>query len=389
MPTVTLRTADRLQHVAVSRLQLYVGGRVHALLLPLQTWLLSEVRDAADSEGMVDGAKLSQVLQLADSRWRAVIQEYAQLLTRARQAAGDIAFTPWRLKHNHYFRQPVERIQEAFTPTPDDWAKLAQMWLRRRNYAIQVAQQRVYSDGLNLSQRIWRLEQGGMQTIRNTIANGMAQRTSAWDLARQLEGELNADAQWPKWSESRLRSMDARQRAASTDGLWRNATDQRRQNPDLTGMLSPPGGISYNALRLARNEIQAANHAVTGDIALNFPGIVGRKVVLSPAHPKADVCDELAAGGPYDKTADFLPAHPQCLCRWEEVLMPRADFTKAAGAWVRGENDFLDGYATWLNTRTFATIPDYLTAAGIAELLEMMDVWLEGNVDAMATVLQV
>jgi hypothetical protein len=389
MPTVTLRNADRLQHVAVSRLQLYVGGRVHALLYPFQAWLLSEVRDAADSEGMADGGKLAQVLALADPRWRAAVQQYAQLLTRARQVAGDIAFTPWRLKHNRYFGTPVERIQETFTPTPDDYAKLAQMWIRRRNYAIQVAQQRIYSDGLNLSQRIWRLEQGGMQTIRNTVASAMAERTSAWDLAQRLEGQLNADAQWPQWSEQRLFRMDARQRAQSKAGLWRTAADRARANSDVTGTLSPPGGVSYNALRLARNEIQAANHAVTSDIAQNFPGIVGRKVVLSPAHPRHDVCDAVAAGGPYDKTYNALPLHVACLCRYEEVLMPPKDFAKAAAGWARGENDFLDGYSRWLDVRAFATVPDYTSAAGLAELLEMMDVWLSGDVDAAAAVLQV
>jgi hypothetical protein len=31
MPTITTRNADRLQHVAVTRLQLYIAGQVHAL----------------------------------------------------------------------------------------------------------------------------------------------------------------------------------------------------------------------------------------------------------------------------------------------------------------------------------------------------------------------
>jgi hypothetical protein len=173
--------------------------------------------------------------------------------------------------------------------------------------------------------------------------------------------------------------MDARERAQDATGLLRSARDV------------PPGGssgISYNALRLARNEIQTANHAVSSDIAQNFPGIVGRKVVLSPAHPKSDQCDTFAAGGPYEKTANFLPLHPQCLCRWEEVLMPPSDFAKQAGAWVRGESDFLDGYASWLGVRALAPIPDTLTAAGMMELATAMNTWLDGNVDAMATVMQ-
>ena len=377
--TITIRNADRLQHVAVTRLQLYTAGQVHALIYPFQAWLTKEVRNTADADGTADAGKLAGVTQASDSRWRAVMVDYVALLTRARQQGGAIAFGPYRLRHNRYITEPIERLQEAFVPTMDDFGKLAEMWLRRRNYALQVAQSRVYSDGLNLSQRIWRLEQGGMQAIRNTIATGMAQRTSAVELAQQLEGQLNAGQDWPRWTRARLSKMDARERAQDAKGLLRSASDV------------PPGGsagISYNALRLARNEIQIANHAVTSDIAIHSPWVTGRKVVLSPAHPRSDQCDDLAAGGPYDKTANFLPAHPQCLCRWEEVLMPPSDFAKQAGAWARGESDFLDGYTSWLGVRALAPIPDTLTAAGLMELATAINTWLDGNVDAMATVMQ-
>lgn len=223
-----------------------------------------------------------------------------------------------------------------------------------------------------------------MQTIRNTVATSMAERTNAWDLAERLEGQLNADREWPKWSEDRLYRMTASERAQSTDGLWRNAADERAAG-DATGLLSRPAGISYNALRLARNEIQAANHAVTSDIAQNFPGIVGRKVVLSPAHPQIDQCDSAVAENPHDKTANFLPLHPQCLCYFTEVLMPPGDFARQAAAWARGEGDFLDGYASWLGWRSLAPVGDGPGAA--AELLRSVDTWLDGDVDAMATVL--
>ena len=379
-PTITIRNADRLQHVAVTRLQLYTAGRVHALLYPFQAWLTKEVRDAADADGIADAGKLAGVLRSAETRWRAVMGDYVALLTRARQQAGDIAFGPYRLRHNRYITEPIERLQEAFVPTMDDFGKLAEMWLRRRNYALQVAQQRVYSDGLNLSQRIWRLEQGGMQTIRNTIATGMAQRTSAVELAQQLEGQLNAGQDWPRWTRARLSKMDARERAQDAKGLLRSASDV------------PAGGssgISYNALRLARNEIQIANHAVTSDIAIHSPWVTGRKVVLSPAHPKSDICDEYAAGGPYESNANFLPLHPQCLCRWEEVLMPPGDFTKQVRGWVEGDNDFLDDYSSWLGQRSFSPIPEPLSIAAAQELFEAMQMWLDGNTDAMATVLRI
>lgn len=385
MNTVSVRNADRFQHVAVSRLTLFVAGRVHALLYPVQKALVDTVRGASDAEGMVDSGTLALALNQFDGNWRRFMSQYTTVLQNARKAAGDIAWTPWRLRHNRCFPALVEPMQEA-APTASDYARLVEMWGRRRAYALQVAQARVYSDGLTLSQRIWRLQNGGMTQIRTTIAAGMAERTNAWDLAERLERQLNADQEWPKWSEQRLREMDPAGRAQSQDGLWRNSAEQRAAMPP--DGLSAPAGVSYNALRLARNEIQAANHAVTSEIARNFPGIVGRKVVLSPAHPRSDICDELAAGGPYEKSADFLPAHPQCMCRWEEVLMPVADFTRQTREWLAGDNRFLDDYSTWLGMRSFFPVPDRLGLTGALEMLNAMETWLSGDTDAMATVIQ-
>ena len=120
MPTITTRNADRLQHVAVTRLQLYIAGQVHALIYPFQAWLTKEVRDAADADGIADAGRLGGVLQAADTRWRAVMRDYVALLTRARQQGGSIAFGPYRLRHNRYITAPIERLQEAFVPTMDD-----------------------------------------------------------------------------------------------------------------------------------------------------------------------------------------------------------------------------------------------------------------------------
>lgn len=385
MNTVSVRNADRFQHVAVSRLTLFVAGRVHALLYPVQKALVDTVRGAGDADGMVDSGTLAMALNQFDGNWRRFMSQYTTVLQNARRAAGDIAWTPWRLRHNRCFPALAEPMQEA-APTASDYARLVEMWGRRQAYALQVAQERIYSDGLTLSQRIWRLQNGGMTQIRTTIAAGMAERTNAWDLAERLERQLNADQEWPKWSEQRLREMDPAGRAQSRDGLWRNSAEQRAAMPP--DGLSAPAGVSYNALRLARNEIQAANHAVTGEIARNFPGIVGRKVVLSPAHPRSDICDELAAGGPYDKSADFLPAHPQCMCRWEEVLMPVADFTRQVREWAAGDSRFLDDYSTWLGMRSFFPVPDRLGLTGALEMLDAMETWLSGDTDAMATVIQ-
>ncbi len=391
---VTARNVDRLQHVAVSRLTLFVAGEIHALIEPFQRWLGDQVRQAAADDGAADMAKLAGLMLVAEPRWAEVMRQYAALLRAARVQAADVAFTSLRVKNNARFTEWVTKgelvgegrgargvaggllLEETFRPDSTDWIRLARMWMQRRNAALAVAQQRVWSDGLTLSTRIWRLEAGGLQAIRQTLATGMAERTSAWELAQRLEGQLGANADFPRWTRQRLHALSPRERAQDLSGLLR-AGDA----------LQPwqSRGVSYNALRLARTEIQYANHAVTSEIARNFPGIVGRKSRLSPEHPVTDICDEYAAGGPYGPDADFLPLHPQCLCYWEEVLMPRSEFAAQVRGWAAGENDFLDGYSAWLDQRAMGP---WVAAAALDAFWNVLALWMGGDVDAMALVLK-
>lgn len=391
---VTARNVDRLQHVAVSRLTLFVAGEIHALIEPFQRWLGDQVRQAATDDGLADVAKLAGLMLVAEPRWAEVMRRYAELLRAARVQAADVAFTSLRVKNNARFTEWVTKgelvgegrgargeaggllLEETFRPDSTDWMRLARMWMQRRNAALAAAQVRVWGDGLTLSTRIWRLEAGGLGTIRQTLATGMAERTSAWELAQRLEGQLGANADFPRWTRQRLHALTPRERAQDLSGLLRAGdTLQPWQSR----------GVSYNALRLARTEIQYANHAVTSEIARNFPGIVGRKSRLSPEHPVTDICDEYAAGGPYGPDADFLPLHPQCLCYWEEVLMPKAEFAAQVRGWAAGENDFLDEYSAWLDQRAAGP---WVAAAALAGFWTVMDLWMSGEVDAMALVLK-
>lgn len=359
----TLSNVDQLQHNAVARLTLHVAAATMADFAKLQEWLLGRVQQSADNEGNVDPAKLSGVVSEFEGKWKAAINRYTALLTRARVQAGDIAYTPLRLRHNAYITETV--TQEAATPTE----AVVEMWIRRRNMALAAAQRRTYSDNLVLSQRIWRLENEGLNNIRATLAAGMDGRTSAVRLSRQLEQHLGANRDMPRWAYSRLNKMTATERMN-----------------DLTGLLTDPAqrsqGMAYNALRMARTELQYANHAVTTEIAAHSPWITGRYVRLSPAHPQSDICDTWAEGGPYSKNNQILPLHPNCLCRYEEALMPPSAFAAQVRGWVRGENSFLDDYSDWLGQRSISPLPDAITIANVLEL------WINGSVDAQAEALQ-
>lgn len=377
---LTLANVDRLQQVAVSRLQIAAMAQIYELINKFSSQLTKELEKRAGADGVLSDSELPLLITYVNNEWTNTIASYTALLMSARVEAGNIAFGPYKYRHNREITKGVKRDlnESAYTPTTDDLEQLSRTWLQRRNYALRVAQERVLSDRLVLSQRIWRLNQDGLSQIRGILSQGMSQRTSAARLAVQLEQALGTNQDWPRWARKRLSQMDARQRLASKEGLYRSPADV------------PAGrsrGLSYNALRLARNEIQYANHAVTTEIASHSPWITGRKVRLSPAHPKVDICDEAAAGGPYPANSNFLPLHPQCMCRWEEVMMPFDRFVRGVKDWEAGRSDFLDPYVSWLNQRAVYPIPDRLPVSEAMEMFLAMQNWLDGNVDSVAIVI--
>lgn len=92
----------------------------------------------------------------------------------------------------------------------------------------------------------------------------------------------------------------------------------------LTRTKAPYGtDASYDAMRLARTEISRA-HAQASEMsaALN-PFVEGLKWNLSGSHPRPDICDDNARGGPYPlDSPPTLPAHPHCLCYWTYAMVP-------------------------------------------------------------------
>lgn len=105
-------------------------------------------------------------------------------------------------------------------------------------------------------------------------------------------------------------------------------------DPSRSGLkTSKPYGskVSFDAMRLARTEITRAHgqaHVVAG--AMN-PFVAGDKWNLSPRHPRPDVCDIYARGGPNGDgvyptgTLPGYPAHPSCLCNLTYALISDPD----------------------------------------------------------------
>lgn len=347
--------AHNWQQFALVRLQLRFTAETHRLYNEFGDYLRGVVLDTGDDEQTVNGASLLAAIPAINNRWRNLQADWVQMFQRARVEAASIPFGALVVKHNQLmkpFDKPTERAESLSSRDVDT---LLRLWRERRARALQAASERVWGDGLILSDRIWRLDNNGFEQIRGVLNTAFIERTNAVKLANDAVGLLGSGRNCPKWAYSRLYGMTAADRLQDSAGL-------------LKGNDCGSTGISYNALRMARNEIQHAHHAMNDEILRNSPWATGEKIRLSEYHPLPDICDEYAAGGPYEAGSVALPFHPQCMCYKQSVNMPADEFRDNVRAWMRGENDFLDGYSLWLGVADPTSIIDW--GLPIADALE-------------------
>lgn len=152
--------------------------------------------------------------------------------------------------------------------------------------AVERAANRYYSDGLKLSDRLYKLNTLTKQTIEDTIIQGLAQGTSARDLAKLLQTAL---------------------------------IEAGSDNPKM------------HAMRIARTEINTSwreSHILSTQ---SSPGVFkdyieGIRWNLSSAHVALDQCDLFAS---YDQgmgegvygPGDVPSSHPRCFCFTTTVLV--------------------------------------------------------------------
>lgn len=156
-------------------------------------------------------------------------------------------------------------------------------------------------DGLELSDRLWRLDRGARETVTRAVELAVVQGDGAERAARELllRGEpVPADVQ-------------AAQQAAAPENVARGAAALRDSR----------AGPLADAQRLMRTEINRAHGEAYMAGSAAAPGVVGFRFLLSPRHPRPDICDLYArqnlhglGRGVYPtREATPWPAHPNTL----------------------------------------------------------------------------
>lgn len=157
------------------------------------------------------------------------------------------------------------------------------------------------TDGLGLSDRVWKYTNQFKDEIELRLDLGIRSGRSADELSRDLRSYL----QHP-------------------DKLFRRVRNKHGQLvlSQRARAYHPGRGVyrsSYkNARRLAATETNIAYRTADYERWQQFDFVVGIEIKLSNNHPEPDICDDLK--GRYPKDFKFTGWHPHCRCHVETVL---------------------------------------------------------------------
>lgn len=196
----------------------------------------------------------------------------------------------------------------VFSQTPDDVLRA-------------LLDGRMYRDGKSLSRRIWSRMDQLAGNIEDIVAQGIAQKRSALNIARDLEAYVSPKAKMPvSWL---------------------------KIYPDIPFDRQ----IDYNAQRLARTAINHAYWAANVETAIKNPFCTAIHWQLSPSHYERqvarfgeDICDTYANHDEGLGRGNFAPKnvpmpHAQCLCVQYQVVPEIGEVADRLSKWVDGGED--------------------------------------------------
>lgn len=253
--------------------------------------LKSQIHAHQNGQGLLTIEVLQPLLNDVNKRIELLGQDRDQLLNKGMQANADAGTKP-------------------FAGVPEMSADLA----RVSHEAVQFVQTFVAADGLQLSDRLWRLDRYARETIGEALEQSIIQGYSATRAAQEL---LERGQPVPA-------DLAKKMGSARAEALGR-----------IPGQVLMTGENSayYQAERVFRTEINRAHVEAYRNSAYEHPEVIGTKFLLSPRHPKRDICDMHASAniyglgpGVYPKGKSPLPAHPNTLSY--EVVVFADEVTK-------------------------------------------------------------
>lgn len=191
--------------------------------------------------------------------------------------------------------------------------------MRVAEKALIFAKNFVAEDGLMLSDRLWRIDRGVKQALTSAIELAVVQGHGSAQAAREF---LAKGMPVPT-------EVAARMGAANSVVLGNEAVR----------LMTGDGQALYQAQRVFRTEINRAHGEAYMAGAAEHPDFAGFRFLLSPNHPKHDICDLLASQNLYGLGPGVYPsrekcpwpAHPNTLSFVESVYLDEVTEADKAG----------------------------------------------------------
>jgi len=337
--------AQRYQQIAQAKLQLYLTGETHRLMIEAGETMRKQIIEVAgDKLDSLTGSSLQRALTATDQTWATTFTTWQQALETWREVAAGLPFGTLAI-YQEWVRAAVDRLQEAHE------LPLQGVFNPQQQAVMDAANQHLYTDGARLSDRVWQLNQAARAGIQRTLYAGAGQGASAWDTAALLEQYLGASQGCPRWTRTRLYQLSKKEIAGGRRTGLKSGAECRGQ------------GVAYRALRLARNETQIIHHLATDAVMQASPFVLEEQINLSAGHPEPDICDTVVTGGRegrgiYRVGQISLPLHVQCLCYKTAVLMSQTELTSKLRGWLDGSQGWpqMDGYSKLIGGNAAASM---------------------------------
>lgn len=180
----------------------------------------------------------------------------------------------------------------------------------------------IEADGLQLSDRLWRIDQHARESVGRAVESAIIQGAGASEAAQEF---LARALPVPTELTAKIGAAAAAKVARSAGAALMTDAAQR--------------SAYSNALRVFRTEITRANGEAYRAAAFEVDDAAGTRFLLSPSHPERDVCDMHASvnryglgPGVYPKGKSPWPAHPNTLSFEEVVFADEVTDEDRAGA---------------------------------------------------------
>lgn len=165
--------------------------------------------------------------------------------------------------------------------------------MRVAEAALNITRHFVAADGLMLSDRLWRLDRGAKEAITQAIELAVIQGHGSAQAAREFLAR----------GEAVPAGVAARMGAGESTSIGQEAA--RLLNGEGHSAL-------YQAQRVFRTEINRAHGEAYMAGAEDHPDFAGFRFLLSPGHPRHDICDLLSSQNLYGLGAGVYPSRAKC-----------------------------------------------------------------------------